>query len=267
MKVPTAENPTAESMSHAESDGEQYIRRVHRLLANIYLHVCPLPKTDDVVKAICDCLPRVHYNGIMSLVHMFVMLMAESPRFGKIAEATKHFTSSSLSVAFGPGDEFEKVQCPMVALVTFVIEQDIGLCHEIVVHLTEFVHGVILYNDVHADRVGAVADLLMAVDDFYFDLSNGKPTRSACIECLTEDAFVARVYHRFGVMEQQCMLERENIDEESETNIANALAELLIVRHYEDENENENENENDEEEEVASCVPHDDLKMCDDQNL
>ena len=267
--------PPGEIMFKAEAVeiGHEYIRKLHRLLANLYLHVCPLPGSDAVVTTICENLPRVNHNGLMSLVHIFVMLMAETPQFRRTAKASMHFKSYSLSMAFSAGDEFEKAQCPMVAFVTFVIEQDKGLSHEIVVHLTDFVHGVILYNDVRPDRVEAISDLLTAVDDFYFDLSEGKHSRPACVECMSEDAFVARVYHCFGVMEGKSMLERENTDEASEANIVKSLAELLIACPGDDADDEDADVDDadvdDEVEIVSSSVSHDDdLKFCDnDENL
>ena len=226
MQIPTVEALVESEVTAADF---QYIRKMHELLANIYLHVCPLPDVDQVVQAICDELPRVNYNGTQSLVHLFVLLTGQSPFFEKTANASLHIKSSSLGTAFGAGDEFNKAQCPIIAFITFVITQNKGLSHDVMVHLVDFVHGVILYNNVKADRVDAVAKLLNALDDFYFDLSNGKHGHSSCVWCVSQSSFVACIYHSFGLMEDKGMLEREKTDEASEDAILEFLTEQLHV--------------------------------------
>lgn len=261
MKVPSSADNELCTDCEVEV-GFDYVSKLHRLLANLYLHVCPLPDPKAVVQTICDNDPHVHCNGVMSLVHIFVVLMSESPHLEKLAKATMYYKSCSMSSAFGAGDEFEKKQSPMTAFVAFVIEQDKGISHEVVVHLLDYVYGVILYNNVSPDRVEAISDLLTAIDDFYFDLSkDGKHARQACVACMTEDAFVARIYHCFGVMDAKGMLERECTDEASEKGIVSALSELLKICPGDDVDVDVD----DADDEVESSSDNE-LKFCDDDN-
>ena len=49
--------PPADTKLHANAKAEevcyQYVRKLHRLLANLYLHVCPLPEPKGFVQTIC----------------------------------------------------------------------------------------------------------------------------------------------------------------------------------------------------------------------
>ena len=230
------DNPFLATMHDEESTQAttDTLHKMHRLLASLYIHDCPLPELETVLKAISNALPRDHHKGAISLVHLFIMLVNESPQLAKIADASEKFTSESLSQLFGPGEYFQNSKGPMEMLVTFVIQQNQVLSHAAMVHMIDYLHGVILYNNVRAKRVQEVCELIMRVDDYYFDTAqapNGAILsflRSGCTHCMCEDAFVASVYDCFSKMESKEWLQREKTDEENQKNITNTLVELVI---------------------------------------
>ena len=223
-----------ETVKDAQVEAEDALPKFHRLLASLYVHDCALPKLDTLLKTISDALPREHYKGVMSLVHLFIMLVNESPRLAKIADASETFASETLIDLFGPGEYFQNSKSPMEMLVTYVIEQNEVMSHESMIHMTDYLHGVILYNDIRAKRVQEVCELIMRVDDYYFDTahaSNGSMLsflRSSCEHCMREDEFVGSVYDCFSKMERKKWLQRENTDDANQKNITNELVDLLI---------------------------------------
>ena len=224
------------NVSKAEAEAElDSLEKIHRLLANVYYHNCALPDLDTLLKVINNCFPRKNYKGVLSLVHIFVMLVRETSQFKKTANTSETFVSKTLTLTFGPGDEFQNHSCPMQAFVTFVIEKNELLTHQTVVHLTDYLHGVILYNDIRTKRVESVHDKLLEVDEYFFDVSHAghgrllSYLRSSCVNCMKEDLFVAKVYDSFATMERKKMLGREKTDKTDEDNIRNHYAEVLLI--------------------------------------
>ena len=208
--------------------------KYRHLLANVYLHDCDLPELDVLLRTIIHNFPRMHYKGVMSLVHIFCVLVNESKKFEQTANASEMFKSETLKQVFGAGDELVKGHRPMEMFVTFVIRKNELLTHEAVIHLTDYLHAVILYNDIRVNRVQSICALLLAVDDFYFGMSDAAQGRlqmffhSACVDCVSEDAFVAAVYESFATMERNKLLRRDNTDETCQKKIQNELTSLLL---------------------------------------
>ena len=221
-------------VSTTQTEADDSLDKYRRLLANLYVHNCALPELDELVKYLIDNWPRWHYRGTMTLVHVFVMLVNESVKMKNTAEISENFESNSMKQLFGPGDEFQKGQCPMKMFITYVMQRNELLTHEAVVHLIDYLHAVIFFNDVHATRVEAVCARLLELDDFYFALSSTARGRiliflhTACLECVREDSFIACVYECFATMERNKMLCRGNTDKDNQKKIYVELGKLLL---------------------------------------
>ena len=213
--------------------------KLYHLLANVFVHDCELPGLDKLLNVITSNAPRKNYKGLMSLVHIFNTLLHDSLQLAHIALSSHGFESETLAVVFGPGDEFEKHHCPIEALVSFIIQENKLFSHSMVVHVSDFLHGVILYNRICAKRVHDVYALIIELDNYYYDRSAElhdhilNVRRSICDECVKADAFVSSVFDCYADIEDEKLLERGKIhDSSNQCKIVNALANFML--HYSD---------------------------------
>ena len=250
------------SMPEAEPENvtSSWLEKLHRLLANLYYHDCALPEVDMLLKCINAQSPRKNCYGMLSLVHIFVMLVKHSDQFERIAHASEDFASKSLAVEFGPGDEFQNDECPMHMLVTFVIKENKLLTLETVNQLTDYVVGVILYNDIRATRVQSVKELLFELDEYHFDVSHGGHGRllsylgSACRKCMREDLFVACLYDCFAKIEFDEIMRREGFESMNAETIKNHFAAVILKHCVDDDDDVDCESDDDDDSHAVAIV-------------
>lgn len=192
--------------------------QLRTLVANLYLSERPMPGLEAVLQCIDEHAPKEHRAGILSVVHLFMWLGKERLQLERTADGTQHYSSNSMGSVFGVDDVF--IQCPFDALISFIIEDNVLLTHAQVIHLLDFLHGVILYNKVSVQRIEAVDGVLVCVDDYSFDRrvpADQDPTlearRGACLQCTLADEFVGWAFNCFYSMDKAHMLPREGTDE------------------------------------------------------
>lgn len=188
---------------------ENWSTRLRGLLANLYLHTCNLPDCISVIDIIATTSPRKHSDGTLTLVYLFTMLEKESTMLRKTIEGTEHVRSKCLTKIFGSGEVAKEHCCPIKAVVKHIVESDYLLIHHDMIHLLDFLHGVMLFNDVTVHRVLAVHYVVVQVRQYYVLRCDEEGRCSGCIECEEDAKFIAKMFEFFVVMESDDLLKRE----------------------------------------------------------
>lgn len=180
---------------------EDMLAHLCHLLADTYLQdALTVPNIGVVLRTITDLEPMKNFNGMISLVGMFVELTNNFLRFERLTDATVDYESRSMSSVFGRGECH--ASCPLTALISFVIRRNLLIMPEEMKALMDYMHGVILFNKVSKERINVIDGLLVAIDNYYFhDVDDEaaihalRQVRKTCSNCVAVDRFLKVLYN------------------------------------------------------------------------
>ena len=143
-----------------------FINNIRRYLAGVYLER-NLPKIDRIINTIYSCSPKKNSDGVIALSHIFFTLTKKCRSLEDVAYGTNNYSSELFSSYFGM--EAEHIGCPLLKLIEYVIQHNKSISSTQLQFLTDFVHGVLLFNCVKVEKVKEVDTLLSALDDTFYD--------------------------------------------------------------------------------------------------
>ena len=143
-----------------------FINNIRRYLAGVYLER-NLPKIDRVINTIYSCSPKKNSDGVIALSHIFFTLTKKCRSLEDVAYGTNKYSSELFLSYFGM--EAEHIGCPLLKLIECVIRHNTPISSTQLQFLTDFVHGVLLFNRVNVEKVKEVDTLLSALDDTFYD--------------------------------------------------------------------------------------------------